>query len=91
MSNIFKITIDQITMCDVSGVAHRDKPTDIYNPTAIPLSSSGCFSIFSGLQLYSFFFFSLLLCVNIGYAYIRCLETQLQIDANDSRVSWMCK
>ena len=44
--NIFILTIEQMTMCNVKGVASIDVPTENYHPTAVPLSSAEHFSIF---------------------------------------------
>ena len=49
--NIFKIAIDQMTMCNVKGVSGADKPTEIYNLTENSLNSAEGVGAFSGLQL----------------------------------------
>ncbi len=38
--NIFLLTMDQMTTCNVKGVSHSDEPTENYHPAAVPLSSS---------------------------------------------------
>ena len=49
--NIFILTIEQMTMCNVKGVASIDVPTENYHPTAVPLSSMERFSIFQLIVL----------------------------------------
>ncbi len=49
--NIFILAIDQMTTCNVKHVTHHGKPTENDHPTAVPLNSTGRFSIFQLIVL----------------------------------------